>query len=352
MKVFYSEAHRGHEPPFEIFDGGIKEPVFEHPGRMDRVLSALGKTGWAEILPPGDDGLDPILAVHAGDYVDYLSTAFERWIEEGGEVKGLAQAETPVVIPATFPPRRSRGRPASITGQSGYYTMDLSAPIVAGTYQAAYQAAQCAVSAAEALSAAGAGGGERAVFALCRPPGHHAGRDYCGGYCYFNNASIAARRLSSSHRVAILDVDYHAANGTQDIFYESAEVLTLSIHADPAHHYPSFAGYADETGAGAGLGFHRNFPLPAGTGDSGYLTALDQALEQVARFNPSALVLSAGMDIYAGDPLGDFEVTSDAIRAIGRSIAGLHLPTVVCMEGGYNTEALGDNMVGLLSAFV
>lgn len=345
MKVFYSEAHREHDPPFEVFDGGIQAPALERPERMDRVLTALRSTDWAEILPPTDYGHGPIRAVHAGDYLEYLRTAFERWITEGGEIKGPEQ-EKPMMIPATFPPRRSRGRPESIAGQSGVYTMDLSAPILAGTYRAAYESAQCAVSAAEAAS-----NGDRAVFALCRPPGHHAGRDYCGGYCYLNNAGIAACRLSSRSRVAILDIDYHAGNGTQDMFYESPEVLTISIHADPAYHYPWFMGYTDEIGGGLGRGFHRNFPLPAGTSDADYLKVLDAATALIRSFNPLALVLAAGMDIHAGDPLGDFDISTEAIREIGLRIAALDLPTVVCMEGGYNTAALGETIVALLSAF-
>lgn len=344
MKVFYSEAHRQHNPPFEIFEGGLQIPVFECPERMDRILDALGRTGWAEIAPPRDFGPDPILAAHDADYVEYLGAAYEQWQREGSELG--AQYASPVLLPSTFPPRRSRGRPKAIGARAGYYCMDLSAPIVAGTYRAAVESAHCAVSAAEAVST-----GDRAAYALCRPPGHHAGRDYCGGYCYLNNAGIAARRLSSTGRVAILDIDYHAGNGTQDIFYDSADVLTISIHADPAIHYPSYMGYAGETGEGAGQGYHRNFPLPPHTGDAGYLRVLDQAISILRNYHPAALVVSAGMDIYGGDPLGDFDVTTGGIREIGARIAALGLPTVVCQEGGYNNDALGANLVAFLMAF-
>jgi acetoin utilization deacetylase AcuC-like enzyme len=346
MKVFYSDAHYDHNPSFEVFEGGVKVPVFECPERMERVLNALHKTDWVEIMPPQNFGLDPVGAVHDDDYLHYLEHAFEDWKREGGQAHG-PEFDSPVVLPATFPLRRWQRKPTSFLGRAGYFSFDLSAPIVAGTFPAALMAANCALSGAHAIAS-----GERVAFALCRPPGHHAGRDHCGGYCYLNNAAIAAKWLSARGRVTILDIDYHAGNGTQDIFYESPQVLTISIHADPNYQYPLFAGYADETGAGAGLGFHRNFPLPSHTNDAGYLRTLDEALALIEHFAPGYLVVSAGMDIYAGDPLGDFEVTTDGIRQIGERIAATQLPALVVMEGGYNNEALGENLVALLSAFV
>jgi len=344
MKIFYSDSHRLHNPPYEVTDGGTQLPYYESPERIERVLNALARTGWAEVLPPKDFGLDPILAVHSDQYVAFVRTAFERWLKEGGE-HGL-QFVGPVLLPATFPLRRATHYPGSLVGQAGYHIFDLAAPIVAGTYEAAYKSAQCAVTAAQAVIS-----GERAVFALCRPPGHHAGRDYAGGYCYFNNASIAAAQLRAKGRVAILDVDYHAGNGTQDIFYESPEVLTISIHADPNRMYPTFLGFADETGAGAGLGFHHNFPLPKDVKDDDFLKVVDEAIDLIRKFEPAALVVSAGMDIYEGDPLGDFDVTTEGFRQIGERIAALGLPTVIAMEGGYNNEALGENTVALVEAF-
>ncbi|MFN8458352.1 MAG: histone deacetylase family protein, partial [Anaerolineae bacterium] len=338
MQVIYSETHRQHDPPFEILEGGQKVPVFESPARLDRILAALNRTGWANLCPPDDFGLEPILAVHTQDYVDYLRTAYGEWQKQGGELG--SQTDTTVLLASTFPPRRSGRKPTSIAGLAGYYSFDLSCPIVAGTYAAARTAANCALTGAERLWA-----GDSAVFALCRPPGHHAGRDYAGGYCYLNNASIAAKYLSSlsGGRIALLDIDYHAGNGTQDIFYDSAEVLTISLHADPEYQYPYFSGYVDEIGAGAGVGFHRNFPLPPGTDDVVYLHTLNQALNLITEFDPHYLVLSFGADTFGGDPLGDFALTTPGFTAIGASIATLDLPTLIVMEGGYNTEALGEN---------
>lgn len=319
-------------------------PVFENPDRMARILAAVRPTGWAEFVPPRGFGLEPILAVHSADYVEYLQTGLAEWQRDGGQV--ASAQTTPVLLGATFPPRRSRPTPRHIAAKAGYYSFDLSCPIVAGTYPAALTATQCALTGAQLLRE-----GERVAFALCRPPGHHAGRDFAGGYCYLNNAAIAAQSLTALGRVAILDVDYHGGNGTQDIFYESAEVLTISLHADPARQYPYFVGFADETGAGAGLGYHHNFPLPRGTDDTTYCQTLNKALTVIHEFAPHHLVVSFGADTFAGDPLGDLAVTTEGFRRMGRLIDALQLPTLVVMEGGYANEALGYNTVAFLESF-
>jgi acetoin utilization deacetylase AcuC-like enzyme len=340
MKVFYSEAHRRHAPPFEVFDGGLRVPYMENPDRMDRVLSALRPMDWAEILEPKDFGLDPLYAVHDKDYLDFLASSWTEWL-------ATEAVDKSTLLPATFALRRHPHKPTSLLGRAGYYLMDLSACIVEGTYIATLASANCALSAAEAVT-----NGERVAFALCRPPGHHAGKDYAGGYCFLNNAAIAANWLSTAGKVALLDVDYHCGNGAQDIFYDRADVLTISIHADPNFEYPYYAGYADETGAGAGLGFHRNLPLEKGTDDACYLSALEEALQLIRDFAPEHLVISAGMDIYTDDPLGKIGVTTEGIGEIGKRISTLNLSTVIVMEGGYNNEALGRNMIAFLSSFV
>lgn len=336
MKVFYSEEHRKHEPPFEVFDGGLRIPYMENTDRMDRILEALQQTDWAEFCEPGDFGLDPIHAVHDREYIDFLASCWTLWLASEARDKS-------VLLPATFALRRHPQKPKSVLGLAGYYLMDLSACIVEGTYSAVLASANCALSAAEAVS-----NGERVAFALCRPPGHHAGKDYAGGYCFINNASVAANWLSSQGRVALLDIDYHCSNGTQDIFYERNDVLTISIHADPDFEYPHFWGHADETGTGAGLGFHKNLPLEKGTDDARYLAALDETLSLIRRFGPKYLVVSAGMDIYADDPLGTIKVTTDGIGEIGRRIASLEFPTIVVMEGGYANQVLGTNILRFL----
>jgi len=339
MNVYYSDAHHHHHPSFEIFDGGVKVPNFEVPERAEQILSALRKTNWANIQKPEDFGLEPILAVHDRDYIDFLGSAYDEW----QVVDTDALYEKEALMPASFPPGKWRRKPKSLLGRTGYYMSDLSAPITAGTYTAALASANCALSTAQKVLS-----GNKSAFALCRPPGHHAGKANCGGYCYINNAAAAAEWCSRQRRTALLDIDYHCGNGTQDIFYTRGDILTISIHADPDHEYPYYCGFADETGAGDGAGYHRNFPLPAGTSDSQYMETLGKALDLVQSFDPMVLVVSAGMDLYAGDPLGKFSVSKDGIRQIGQEIASLGIPCAVIMEGGYNNSALGENIVTLL----
>jgi acetoin utilization deacetylase AcuC-like enzyme len=342
MNVYYSTDHLLHQPPFEIFDGGDKIPNFEVPERAERILAALSSSTWAHIQAPADFGLEPILAVHNRGYIEFLRSAFAEWqaqpTEDGTEKIAL--------LPASFPPGRWRRTPKSLLGRAGLYMADLAAPITGGTWQAALSSANCALAGISDLLH-----GAKSAFALCRPPGHHAGKDYCAGYCYINNSAVAANQLSAYGKIAILDIDYHAGNGTQDIFYHRSDVLSISIHADPDFEYPYFAGCADETGEGAGQGFHHNFPLPAGTDSQAYLRTLHIALDLIRSYDPRFLVVSAGMDLFAGDPLGKFAVSTAGIRQIGHEIASLGLPSLVVMEGGYNNAALGENMVALLENF-
>lgn len=351
MNVYYADTHFQHNPPFEILDGGEKVANFEVPQRLERILESLRADGRFDILPPADFGLAPLLAVHDEGYLSFLKTAFDEWLSTPLD----ADYQRTALLPATFPPAGGRNHvPKTLLGRAGYYMMDLSAPIVAGTYPAALASANCVLSGAKSVSASAypfQKSAPASVFALCRPPGHHAGRANCGGYCYINNAAVAAHWLTQFGTVAILDIDYHAGNGTQDIFYTRSDVLTISIHADPNYEYPYYSGYPDETGAGAGFGFHRNFPLPRGADDRSYLATLAQALELITVYRPSSIVISAGMDIYGEDPLGKIRVTTEGIAQIGKCIAGLNLPTLVVMEGGYNNAALGTNIVSFLEAF-
>ena len=303
---------------------------------MDRILQALQPVKWVEFCEPGDFGLDPIHAVHDRDYIDFLASCWTEWqVSEA--------ADKSVLLPATFALRRHPQKPTGLLGRAGYYLMDLSACIVEGTYAAALASANCALSAADVVLH-----GERVAFALCRPPGHHAGKDYAGGYCFINNAAVAANWLARQGKVALLDIDYHCGNGTQDIFYDRNDVLTISIHADPNFEYPHFWGHSGETGIGPGSGFHKNIPLAKRTDDTRYLTALEEALSLIREYEPEHLVVSAGMDIYAADPLGTIKVTTDGIGEIGKRMESLGLPTVVVMEGGYANAALGTNILRFL----
>jgi len=336
VKIFYSKAHRKHHPKFEVMEGGFRSPYMENPERVNKILASLHDTKWAEIMEPSDFGLDPIYAVHDNAYVDFLASCWTEWLKTEAKDKSI-------LLPATFALRRYPPKPESLLGRAGYYLMDLSTCIVEGTFEAALASANCALNAAQAIA-----NGDHSAFALCRPPGHHAGRDYGAGYCFLNNASVAANWLSSKGQVAILDIDYHAGNGTEDIFYEREDVLSISIHADPNFEYPHYIGYPDERGEGKGFGFHYNFPLPAKTHDESYLKTLDETLDLIRAFKPDYLVISAGMDLYRDDKLGTFKITRKGISKIGKRIASLGLPTVTVMEGGYNNDALGKNMTALL----
>jgi acetoin utilization deacetylase AcuC-like enzyme len=342
MFIYYSPLHKKHNPSFEIYDGGEKVPNFEVPERAEQVLSAFKQTDWATILQPSDFGLDPILAVHDADYINFLRCAYAEWQHTATDT----DYEKTELLPATFPSQNWHHRPATLLGRAGFYMHDLSAPITDGTYLAALSSVNCALSSANAITNLA-----KTSFAICRPPGHHAGNASCAGYCYINNAAVAANWLTTKGRIAILDIDYHAGNGTQEIFYQRADVLTISIHADPDHEYPYFSGYEDEKGEGPGLGYHHNFPMPSGTDDAHYLPILGKALDLVARYSPEYFVISAGMDLFEGDPLGNFEITKMGIRQIGREIANLNLKNLVVLEGGYNNAALGENIVTFMDEF-
>jgi acetoin utilization deacetylase AcuC-like enzyme len=338
MKIFYSELHNQHNPPFEGFNADGNIPALEVPERANRIISMLQQYPWAEILPPSQFGLQPILAVHSYPYIAYLKNAFRDW-EPFSHVPGMA------FIPGTYGIDYDIIQAGEISESAGFFLLDTTVAVNSQTFNSALEAVNCALSGAQAILM------DRASFALCRPPGHHAGREICGGYCYLNNAAIAAQKLSQLGNVAILDIDYHAGNGTQEIFYDRADVFMISIHAHPEREYPYFAGYAHETGVAAGDGFHRNYPLPAGIDDTAYLEILDQALALINQYAPTSLVVSVGMDIYQEDPLGDFMITRRGIHEIGSHIAALCLPTLIVMEGGYHLPSLGDNLLLFLAPF-
>jgi len=333
MKIVYADSHRQHAPAHELTRRG-PIPYPESPARAEAVLQALQDVGFADVIPPREYPLDALLAVHDPDYLHYLEHAYPAWVAAGQPEEG--------VVSVTFALRRQARKPGSLVDQAGYYCYDTT-PLVKNTCAAAVAAARCALTGADLLLT-----GDKAAYSLCRPPGHHAGRDLYGGYCYLNNAAVAAAHLSGRGPVAVLDIDYHHGNGTQDIFYTSDQVLFVSLHADPDRQYPFFWGRADEQGAGAGMGFNHNFPLPAGMDDDQYLQALDQALEIVAEFTPEYLVISAGVDTCKGDFWGDFALSPEGFGRIGERIAGLGLPALLVQEGGYDIERIGTAVANLL----
>jgi len=331
IRLFWDERQRRHAPAQELHNGGFV-PYAEHCGRVDSMLAALGACADAV-----DHGAAPLLRVHSRDYLDFVASAFADWKAAGrpGDASGYVW---PVV--GRRPLRLDR-----IDARLGQYSMDASTPIAQGTWESAYWSAQTALSALDAVVA-----GERAAFALCRPPGHHAGADYMGGYCYLNNAAVAAEaaRAVGKVRVAILDIDYHHGNGTQDIFLARGDVFFASLHADPRTDYPFFWGHADETGVDEGEGATLNLPLPRGTGIRDYEAALDRALAAIAGFGADLLVCSFGADTFSGDPISFFALETADYAPVARRIASLGLPMLVVMEGGYAVDSLGANVASFL----
>jgi acetoin utilization deacetylase AcuC-like enzyme len=335
MKIYFSEHHRLNAPNGVMIYGQpfASEDV---PERTENILSAWIENRPEAVLAPQDHGLEPILKAHDADFVSYLQNAYaEQRLHHGSEKP---------VFPDTFAIRPIRHKPNSVGGLKGFYCFSTDTPILAETWKAVYWSAQCALSAADSIL-----GGEQSAYAVCRPPGHHAGRDFYGGFCYLNNAAIAA--LALGNKVAILDIDFHHGNGTQEIFYQNPEVLFCSLHVDPDHEYPYYWGGVQEHGEGKGEGFNFNWPLPKGIDDLAYLHTLEEALQVIRGFHPRYLVVSAGLDIAAGDPLGGFRITPDGVREIGQRIARLGLPTLIVQEGGYLLDRLGENALALLSAF-
>jgi acetoin utilization deacetylase AcuC-like enzyme len=340
MKIIYSEDHMLHHGAREL-NRGEMVPMFDMPGRAERILERLKDTGFGEIVAPERFGDEAIHAVHASDYVRFLESAWSEWVEEEGDDQ--------FAIAWVFPCRGLRqDAPRSIHAKLGHYAFDVAIPIVEGTWRAVRTAADVALTGHDILNS-----GERAAFSLCRPPGHHAMRDLGGGYCYLNNAAIAAHALreSGARSVAILDVDYHHGNGTQSIYYARGDVLFVSLHGDPSSEFPYFLGYADETGEGEGEGFNLNLPMPAGTAWEDYAVALGAALLRIREFAPDALVVSLGVDTFKQDPISRFRLENDDYLRMGEAVAGLNVPTLFVMEGGYAVEDIGVNAVNVLAGF-
>ena len=338
MIVVQSPLHARHDGGMELHRGALV-PSFESPDRVDHILRAVsGKWPCIEPRPHAEAELH---TVHDPAYVEFLRTAYTRWQADGRDGS---------MLPSGFPARSLRQDrvPDGINGAMGYYAFDAGTPIVAGTWEAAFAAARCALTAAALVSE-----GARSAYALCRPPGHHAARSVYGGYCYLNNAALAAQALrdAGSARVAILDIDYHHGNGTQDIFWARGDVHFTSIHGTPDTEYPYFLGYSDETGVGEGAGCTRNFPLPRGTGWDTYAAALEEAMAGLRAFAPDALVVSLGVDAFEHDPISSFRLSSAHFADIGHRIAAAGWPTVLVQEGGYAVDDIGTNVVAVLSAF-
>jgi len=343
MITFHNHQHSLHQGKLEMFRGELV-PCFEVPARVEHVLAEIERRGLGSVRQPTAFDDTALHAIHTPRYLDFLAHAWDEWV-----ALDPANAARDA-LPSLWPVRgfRSDVLPANFTARMGLFSFDAGTPLMAGTWTAARAGADCALSAAQQVA-----DGARAAFALTRPPGHHAGADFFGGYCFLNNAALAAQHLldRGAARVAVLDIDYHHGNGTQAIFYARPDVFFTSIHGDPHTEYPFYLGYADEQGAGAGLGCNQNLPLPRGTGFVVWRAALAQALQGIARFGVDALVVSLGLDTFDGDPVAGFMLQSDDYLRVGADIAASGLPTVFVFEGGYAVAEVGVNAVNVLAGF-
>ncbi len=334
MKCFYAPETAAHDPEFRLTHGRVQQNA-ERAERGTRMLAALDRLGLAPEAPPQCDDAD-LIAVHTPEFVRFLETAWDEW-------QALPGAG-PEVVANTHPLKDLATYPASIVGRAGWHMADTSCPMGPHSWVATRRAADCAVAAAAAIAA-----GTPLAYALCRPPGHHSDADSAAGHCLMNNAAIAAARLRRHHdRIAILDIDVHHGNGTQGIFYDRADVLTVSIHAETSNYYPFYLGYAHETGRGPGDGFNLNIPLARDSGDAVWIDAIRRGLDRIAEFAPGALVVSLGLDAHENDPLRGLAVSTEGFRDAGGLIAAAGLPTVLIQEGGYLSADLTDNLAAFL----
>ncbi|KQT83404.1 histone deacetylase family protein [Aurantimonas sp. Leaf443] len=346
MRFYVSDRQLDHRPTQYGVHGRLVRPL-ENPERGETLIASLRSLG-LDRSEPEAPARALLERVHADHYIAFLETAHERF-------QALPNAG-PEVLPNVHPyfagtgalGARPKPRTQGILGQAGWYVGDLSCAMTALTYQAALASAGSAVSAASAVA-----GGEDAAFALCRPPGHHAYADRASGFCFLNNAALAAERLRERFaKVAILDFDTHHGDGTQTIFYERGDVFVGSVHTDPTAYYPHYLGYGDETGAGAGLNANLNLPLAFGSDDAAYVAAVETLAAAIAGFGAEALVVSAGWDAHRDDPLSKLDVTSAAYPRLGTIIGALNLPTVIVQEGGYSLAAVAEAAPAFLSAFL
>jgi acetoin utilization deacetylase AcuC-like enzyme len=339
MLTVHTEKHRLRASKTEL-NGGVLVPPFECPERVEIVMQRIQEVGLGEVIEPLSFGLDPIRRIHQQDFLDFLASCWSEWEAAGFQGEAIA---------ANWPARRMVQRaPRHVDGKIGYYALASETSISEGTWEAALASAEVALTARKKISE-----GARAAFALCRPPGHHATFDMFGGYCFLNNAAIAAQAWldEGAGRVAILDVDFHHGNGTQDIFYGRDDVLFLSLHGDPEDAFPYYLGYADETGSGKGEGYNVNYPLPEKTGFERWAECLEDACKRISAYAPDALIVSLGVDTYKEDPISFFKLDSDDYLTYGERIGKLGLPTLFCFEGGYAVQQVGINAVNVLEGF-
>ena len=339
MKTIFSKKHILHNSLTELSGGELVKP-FENPKRIEYILKEISKRKLGPILESTNQNLDIMYKVHDKNYVKFLESAWDEWVKEG--YKGEA-------IPSVWPSRsmNSKKIPNHIEGKLGYYCLANETSISQGTIEAAYESVKVVLTAVEMLKK------EKSIFALCRPPGHHASKDQYGGYCFFNNIAIAAEKLieKGAKKIFILDIDFHHGNGTQEIFYNRSDVYFASLHGDPLEAFPHFLGHANEKGIDDGEGFNLNYPMPPNTSYVQWKKSLNEVVSEIDYFNPDFLLISLGVDTFENDPISFFKLKSDDYFDVGRIISNLNLPTLFVMEGGYSINEIGTNTVNILEAF-
>jgi len=328
VQVFFHPEQLKHHPKTYFSRGKMRTPQ-EVPERADIILRAVEHLGFRASIPE-DYGLEPILAVHSDAYLEFLREAHARWMsvdeDWGHEVTSNIFVREP---------NAKKG----VLAEAAFYLADGSCPVGEHTWSSAYWSAQSALAGARAIA-----NGAKAAYALCRPPGHHARRDAAGGFCYLDNAAIAAQDLRSHFsRVAVLDTDMHHGQGIQEIFYDRSDVLYVSIHGDPTNFYPAVAGFEGERGCGDGEGFNVNFPMPHGASEAEFFDRLADAFAAIEQFQADAIVLALGFDIYELDPQSKVTVTRDGFKKFGKVLRELGLPCLIVQEGGYHLSSLEDN---------
>lgn len=333
MRIFYSLKTKLHDPVYEI-NNGEKVPHPENSQRVEVILSGLLQAGFTIDEFNSRVPFKFLTRVHSHDFVKFIR-------DLSISLKNGERFYPDVFLRDKMSSWKNR---LALMGQ---YSFDVYTPVTRGTYQAALAAASISFKAASELIK----GEEQRIYVLSHPIGHHALPDKMGGYCYFNNAAIAAQYLSEFGKVAILDLDLHHGNGTQEIFYERDDVLFISIHADPNVKFPYYWGYQKERGEGKGLGYTRNYPLPLGTDSNSYHQTLSKTLSDIRKFRPKFLVISLGFDTYKDDPIGGFKLTTDYYKEMAEAINQLGLATIIIQEGGYDLESLGKNVVSFLRGF-
>jgi acetoin utilization deacetylase AcuC-like enzyme len=348
MPAVFDDAVLRHQPSAEI-RVGLPHTRTQQPSRATIHREAVLDPG-ASLVAPSDDPASLLEAVHDPAFLRHLSTVYEDWVDAGFPVEPGQDRVVPYVFPTAAMLEGLPARvPTAIHGRAGLYGYDTMTLIGPGTWEAARAAAACAATAARlALSSS-------LAYAVCRPPGHHATRSGYGGSCYLNNAAVAATALlqQGCSRVAVIDVDAHHGNGTQSIFYDRTDVLYASVHVDPgAGWFPHYAGYADETGTGAGTGANLNIPLAPGSGDDAFLDGVARMCSFASAAGVDAVVLSLGVDAAADDPESPLQVTHDGYRSSGALVGRLGVPVVAVHEGGYHLPTLGSLTVATLSGLL